>query len=293
MNIKVLTEHYIFSKLPVRPADSHKGTYGRLLNISGSLSYRGAASLSCLGALRAGVGLCMLASTKDVCNAVAAQTPEVMFCVLPDDENGNIHIDGSEAKIKQEISSAKTILIGCGIGDGSHADALLKYTIESSSCPVIIDADGLNALSRNLELLNSVKIPIILTPHPGEMSKLFGIKTSEVNKDRDGAALQFVKKYNVTLVLKGNKTLIASSDGQLIQNPTGNPGLAKGGSGDILAGIIAGLAAQGLTPFAASCCGVFLHGLSADKTAKRHGQYAMLPSEIAVDLAEILAENGR
>jgi len=293
MEINRIDLDQVLSILPPRPEDSHKGTFGRLLNISGSSRYRGAAVLSCLGALRSGTGLCVLASVPDVCNAAACQLPEVILCPLPVSNKGYIEPKESITDLKEEISRASAVLFGCGLGNGQHTVDLLEYLLENADCPVIIDADGLNALSKNIHLLQNTHVQIILTPHQGEMARLCGVNVDNVAKDREGFAVHFVESYGVTLVLKGHGTLIAGKDGKLVINPTGGPGLAKGGSGDVLAGIISAFAAQGIAPFDACVCGVYLHGLAADRTAARRGQYSMLPSEITIDLAEILAGNGR
>ena len=293
MEIKEINLDQVLSILPVRPEDSHKGTFGRLLNISGSSRYRGAAVLSCLGALRSGTGFCVLASVADVCDAAASHLPEIILCPLSACNKGYIEPEESFAYLKEEISHSSAVLFGCGLGNGQHTVDLLEYLLKNADCPVIIDADGLNALSKNMHLLHNTHVRIILTPHQGEMARLCGVNTDDIARDREGFAARFAEKNGVTLVLKGHGTLIADKDGKLLINPTGGPGLAKGGSGDVLAGIISAFAAQGIAPFDACVCGVYLHGLAADRTAARRGQYSMLPSEITTDLAEILAENGR
>jgi len=292
MEINQINIDQVLSILQPRPLNSHKGTFGRLLNISGSSRYRGAAVLSCLGALRSGVGLCVLASVPDVCNAAACQLPEVIFCPLPACK-GYIEAKESFVDLKDEISRASAVLFGCGLGNGQHAVDLLEYLLNNADCPVIIDADGLNAMSKNINLLRNAQVQVILTPHQGEMARLCAVNTDDIARDREGFAARFAENFGVTLVLKGHGTLVAGKDGKLLLNPTGGPGLAKGGSGDVLAGIISAFAAQGIAPFDACACGVYLHGLAADRTAARRGQYSMLPGEITTDLAEILAENGR
>jgi NAD(P)H-hydrate epimerase len=288
----------VLQVLPPRPVNSHKGSFGRLLNISGSSRYRGAAVLSCLGVLRAGAGLCVLASVPDACNAAAAGLPEAIFCTLPACEKGFIDSQKAIPLLQEEIPRASAVLLGCGLGNSQHTVDLLQFVLENTNCkeaaiPVVVDADGLNALAKNLHLLKNTHAKIILTPHPGEMSRLCGVSTSDIAGDREGFAMRFAKEYRVTLALKGHGTIVADADGSLLLNPTGGPGLAKGGSGDVLAGIIAAFAAQGISPVDACACGVYLHGLAADKTAARLGQYAMLASEITLDLAEILAAHGR
>ena len=292
-HLEFITKEQVFSVLPPRSKNSHKGVHGRLLNISGSLRYRGAATLSCLGALRSGVGLMVLASTEAVCEAVAHQLPEVIFCPLPASKSGNICSRNLTAYIGKELAFAKAVLIGCGLGDGVLTGKILEYVLANAKCPIVIDADGLNALSRNICMIKKTTVPIVLTPHPGEMSRLCGVSTATIEKDRSGFAERFASEHGVVLVLKGHRTVIALPSGELRINQTGNPGLAKGGSGDVLAGMIASFIAQGLSAADASTCGVFLHGLASDQTAKRRGEYAMLPSEIVIDLAKIMAENGR
>ena len=293
MEIKKINLDRVLSILQPRPLDCHKGDFGRLLNISGSSRYRGAAVLSCLGALRSGIGLCVLASVPEACAAAASHLPEVIFCPLPACKKGYIDPNDSIADLKEEVSRAGAVLFGCGLGNGQHAVDLLEFLLENADCPVIIDADGLNALSKKINLLRNANNQITLTPHQGEMSRLCGVDTDDIAKDREGFALRFAEKYGVTLVLKGRGTLIADKDGKLLVNPTGGPGLAKGGSGDVLAGIISAFEAQGIAAFDACVCGAYLHGLAADRTAARRGRYSMLPSEITTDLSEILAENGR
>ena len=288
----ILSLEHILSILKPRPADCHKGMFGRLLNISGSGRYRGAATLSCLGALRAGVGLCVIASTGDVCSAVTSHLPEAILCSLPCDESGNINPQKSSELLVDELAKANAVLLGCGLGEGSHSSRLLENVISSAKCPIVIDADGINALSKHIHLLRNAESPVIITPHPGEMARLCGVSTADISGDRAGFASRFAKDHSVVVVLKGSGTLIASPDGELFLNLTGGPGLAKGGSGDVLAGIIAAFLAQGINQFDACACGVYLHGLAGDKAASRRGVYSMLASDIALDLSDILLENG-
>jgi NAD(P)H-hydrate epimerase len=295
----------VLSILQPRPVDSHKGVFGRLLNISGSSRYRGAAVLGCMGALRAGTGLCILASVPDVCSAAAAQLPEVIFCPLPACKKGYIKYNKAISILKDEVPHASAILFGCGLGNDRHTVKLLEFLLKNTNhqgktIPLIIDADGLNALAQNIFLLKQLGLhqsglnqSIILTPHLGEMARLCKVSAFDINGDRAGYAARFAKEYGVTLVLKGHDTIVAGSDGSMYINTTGNPGLAKGGSGDVLAGIIAAFHAQGINSVDACICAVYLHGLAADRAASRHGQYSMLPGEITIDLAQIFAENGR
>lgn len=288
-----LTTPQVFEHLPVRDPNSHKGTYGKLLSICGSSHYRGAAALSAMGALRSGAGIVTLASTEAVCFTVASRIPEATFLPLEEGLNGEIDGDAALDILDRPVRNASAILIGCGIEQGRHTERILEHVLQHAACPVIIDADGINTVAGNINILKEAKAPVILTPHPGEMGRLCGKTVAEVESDRGSIATRFARDNRVILVLKGHETLIADPEGGLFLNNTGNPGLAKGGSGDILAGMISSFAAQGVEPVYAAACAVHLHGLAADRTAARRSQYAMLPSELLDDLADIFAEQGR
>jgi len=291
--VSVIDTGWVFQRLLPRPSDSHKGTYGRLLNLSGCRHYRGAAALSTLAALRSGVGLVTLASTGEVCAATAAHVLEATFLPLAHSATGGIDYEGAVPHLNSPLKEAQAVLIGCGLGDTAHTARLLAHVLENASCPVVVDADGINALAQNIHVLHKASAPVILTPHPGEMARLCGVSTSDIQRDRQGFATRFAVEHKVVLVLKGAETLVASPEGRLLLNETGNPGLAKGGSGDILAGMIGAFLAQGISPREAAACGVHLHGLAADRCAARCSQYAMLPSELLDDLAGLLLEHGR
>ena len=279
-----LSASQVFDMLPVRAPDSHKGDYGRILNVSGSLRYRGAAILSTVGALRSGAGLVTLASPEPVCMAVSVCTPEAMLLPLTGKE--------SVSGLCEEAVRSDAILIGCGLGQTEFAAGLVERILRIATCPVVLDADGLNLICGNIHILSEAKAPLILTPHPGEMARLTGKSVEEVQADRIGVAVTFAREHNLCVVLKGHRTLIASPGGLLI-NETGGPGLAKGGSGDLLAGIIASFLAQGLHPQNAAAAAVFLHGMASDKTALRISQTAMQPHDIVEDLSRIFVDYQR
>jgi len=283
----------VFGLLLPRPQNSHKGTFGRLLNISGSQNYTGAAALSSMAALRCGAGLVTLASTGEVCAAAGGHIPEATFLPLAKSAVGGIDFEGSMPILAPRLGAADAVLLGCGLGNTTHTAQLLAFVLQAATCPVVVDADGINALAQNIYVLQKASAPVVLTPHLGEMARLSGLSIQEISADRQGAALRFAQEHGVVLVLKGPGTLVASPDGRLAENTTGNPGLAKGGSGDVLAGMIGALLAQGIPPREAAACGVFLHGLAGDRCAARRSQYAMLPHELLEDLAEIFLENGR
>jgi len=288
-----LSAKEVFELIPPRKNDSHKGTFGRVLIVAGSARYRGAAVLCTLGALRCGVGIATLASTEMVCASAAAQASEATFLPLSASDTSGINGDAPLCDLLESLKNSDAVAFGCGMENNPHTLRLLEQVLKNASCPIVIDADGINALAGNIHLLKEASAPVILTPHPGEMSRLCGVEISQIQKNRMGIALDFARRHGVYLLLKGRETIIACPEGRMVRNPTGNSGLAKGGSGDILTGMIAALLAQGLAPGEAASCGAFLHGMSADRTALRRSQTAMLPSEIFEDLADIFLEYGR
>ena len=284
----VLTDDVLREFLPERKPVSNKGNYGRLLNISGSAFYTGAALLSTDAALRMGVGLCTLATPARVINAIAAAVPETTYLPLEQDFDGFIN-DKSVDMIMLELEKAKytSVLVGCGLGNRPTTRDLTEIVIKNADHTVIIDADGLNSISGNINVLKDSKKSVIVTPHPAEFSRMTGKSVEEIQRDRLSAAKEFSQKYGCVTVLKGVNTVIASPGGESFINTTGNAGLAKGGSGDVLAGMIASLAAQGAEPLYAAALGAYLHGLAADVLAGRVGMTGLLPRDIPGVLPEI------
>ena len=282
-----------FDLIPPRREDAHKGTFGRLVNVAGSARYRGAAILSTLGALRCGTGLVTLCSTEPVCAAAASRVPEAILIPLAQNDLGTLDGTLPLSALTECLESADAVVFGCGLGNNLHTARLLEHVLQNTSSPMVLDADGINAVAGNIHVLKEAKAPLLLTPHPGEMARLAGCDIPQVEADREAVALEFAHRHNVTVVLKGPRTLIACPDGELTVNETGNSGLAKGGSGDLLAGMIGALLAQGMSPRHAAAVGVFLHGIAADRTAKRLSRTAMLPRDVLEDLAGIFLEQGR
>ena len=290
-----LCEEFVFSCIAPRAQESHKGSYGHLLEVAGSRRYRGAAGLAAEGALRTGAGIVTLASVEPALAAVAARLPEC--CLLPcrESEEGGIHA-GEADNLSQALQKATVLLMGPGMGNTAHTQNLVRRLVGEARGTVVLDADGLNAAAALMAAGEPLPRPagsLILTPHPGEMSRLTGLTMAEIAADPAGTATRFAAKWGCTLVLKGHRTLIAAPDGRLWRNTTGNAGLSRGGSGDVLAGMVSGLAACGLPAPEAAACAVWLHGAAADRTAKRLGQYGMLPHDILADLGEIFAEHDR
>lgn len=290
MTPQPITPAAVWQALTPRPPQSHKGTFGRVLIAAGSARYRGAAALCCEGALRAGAGIVTLASVEPVLALTLARTPECTLQPCTPDEEGGISVENLAA-LRQTLAACTALVLGPGLG--GTAGALGAGLLEAARCPVVLDADGLNAAAGGAFSLKTGGGPLILTPHPGEMARLCGLTPAQVNADRPALAARMAREWGCILVLKGHATLVAAPDGVLWANTTGNPGLARGGSGDVLAGMIGGLCAAGLPPLEAAKCGVWLHGAAADRAAARLGQWGMLPSDLPAALGELFAENSR
>lgn len=234
--------------------------------------------MSALAAGRTGVGLLQTASTEKVLSAISQMLPESMQLPLTADENGFISADNFE-KIMKVSEKATAVLIGCGIGVDENTKKLVKKLIENLNCPIILDADGINCIADSIDIIKEKKSSIILTPHPAEMGRLCGKSAAQVQSDRLGTATEFSEKYDAVTVLKGAGTLVAYGDTVYV-NQTGNPGMGKGGSGDVLSGIIASFAAQGISPAEAAALGVFVHGIAGDLAAEEKTMQCMTATDI-------------
>lgn len=261
-----------------RRPDAHKTQFGRVLSITGSARMRGAAALSTLAALRSGSGLVCLASPEESINTASILAPEATFLPLESDDYGFLLFDANKKLIQQELERADAVLIGCGMGVTPDTIAMTRFVIENAKCPVIIDADGINCIASDIDMLLKKQTDIVLTPHIGEMARLLGCENAEVTQNRFASAEGFAEKYGVTVLLKGAGTLVADSHYTAV-NSTGNPGMSRGGSGDVLSGIVVSFLAQGYDAFDAAGYAAYVHGLAGDITAESHTQTAMLPSD--------------
>jgi NAD(P)H-hydrate epimerase len=277
---RLLTSDTVAAALPPRPRDSHKGSYGHLLIAAGALRKSGAAALCSRAALRAGAGLVTLASPAPALVGQLVATPELMTEPLADDEGAWTFGSEGRARFLAALEGKDAVVLGPGIGVTPATRALTRWLVESSPLPLVIDADGLNCLAGDLSCLDRKRGPIVLTPHPGEMARLAGFSTSEVQSDRLRAARLLAERHGVVVVLKGSRTVIASPSGLVAINPTGNPGMASGGMGDALAGVVGSLLAQGLEATEAAETGVFWHGAAADDVAARRGEAGLLASDV-------------
>ena len=284
-----LMDEKIRAMLPGRPMNAHKGMFGSVLIVAGSRNMPGAAMLATQAALRTGVGLCTLASEENACRMLISQSPEAMMLPLPTDAAGKITAQAAP-QILEAAKNASAVVIGCGLGQSEGVRQLVSALIQQLECPIILDADGLNAIASGIDILRKAKAPVILTPHPGEMARLTRCSIADVQKDRIAAARRFAVRFpNTVTVLKGSGTVIATATHASV-NTTGNSGMSKGGSGDVLAGIIGGLAAQQIPPESAAQIGVYLHGLAGDCAAAEFSRRAMLPSDLIRQLPLLFGE---
>jgi ADP-dependent NAD(P)H-hydrate dehydratase / NAD(P)H-hydrate epimerase len=270
-----------------RPAESNKGRHGHVLVIGGSYGKAGAPAMASLAALRTGAGLVTAAVIQPILDAVARITPELMTISLRAGAQGEIHGNNLDPDTLKELLDKKTVLaIGPGLGQSSEAETFLLGLLEKTNIPVVLDADALNILARHKEKLDGRNRLMVLTPHPGEMARLAGISTKDVQADREPLAREFAMKHHVTLVLKGWRTLIAHPDGSIAMNTTGNPGMAKGGSGDILTGIVAAMIAQyPQTAAEAVNAAVYIHGLAADFAVRDQDEHTLLATDTVAHLS--------
>lgn len=265
--------------LPKRKRDSHKGTYGKVLVIAGSLKYRGAANLAAFASLRVGAGLSVLALPKSLCLKNSRKPDEVIQLPLPETENFTISTEALEIALK-EAEDSKAVVLGPGLSQDRETIEFVLSFLSENRTPTVLDADGLNSCADCPEFLGTTPCPLVLTPHPGELSRLLKVKSQEIQENRVKHALKGAKEFSSILVLKGFRTVIADPTGNFFINPTGNPGMASGGMGDVLAGIIGGLISQGLPPLEASKLGVFLHGFSGDLVSQKKGERGMVASDL-------------
>ncbi len=265
--------------LKKRKRDTHKGDYGHLFIIGGSPGLTGAVCLAGLSALRSGCGLVTIGIPEGLNHIIEIKLTEVMSLPLPETEDHFFSPDAFEKTIEFIEKKADCVLIGPGISLHKETKKFVKKIIPEIKKPLIIDADALKIISEDLKLIEKIKEKPILTPHPGEMSYLTGLKIDEIQKNRKRTAEEFAKQYNVILILKGYRTVVTDGENTYI-NLTGNPGMATAGSGDVLAGIIGGLLATGEDKFISAKYGVFIHGLAGDIAAKEKGEISLIASDI-------------
>lgn len=271
------TRDDVIPKPPARPGDSHKGTYGSALVVAGSAGMSGAAILSGVGALRSGAGLVFLAVPDAILSIVAGAEPSYLTIGLPSDASG--HIGDGASVLRQAIHGKSAVAIGPGLGQSATLQSIVSDLYTTCELPLVVDADGLNLLAETGREMSHHAGARILTPHPGEFGRLIGRTASEVQEHRQTLAIEFARRHQVVLVLKGHGTVITDGDRTAV-NQTGNSGMSTGGTGDVLTGLIVGLLAQGMPPFDAARLGVHLHGLAGDLAAAELTQPGLIASDL-------------
>ena len=278
--MKYMNETTIRALLPVRARDTHKGDYGKILLLCGSRGFTGAAALAAMGALRTGAGLVYLAVPESIYAIEAVKLTEPVVLPLPD-ENGML-CAASIPQIARLLPKMDAVLFGSGSGIGQGTEEVLLYLLKNCECTLILDADGITLAARHKDILRGRKLPTILTPHDGEFARLL-----PPDMPRTEQTMALAKELGCLLLRKGHRTLI--TDGAVcFENHTGNPGMATGGSGDVLAGVIGSLIGQGVAPLEAAAAAAWLHGAAGDLAAQRLGEYGMLPGDMVDELPQLL-----
>lgn len=281
-DISVMDAERLCGWLPRRARETHKGDFGRILLLCGAVGYTGAPALAAMAAARSGAGLIFVGVPEPVYPIVAGKLLEPMVFPLP--AQGGMLAESAVPEILARLSGCDACLIGCGLGRSAGTFAAVQAVLANASCPVVVDADGINVLEGHIDVLRGAACPVVLTPHDGEYRRLMGRLPGE---DRMGAAAALAEKTGATVLLKGHRTAICGAD-ERWENRCGNPGLATGGSGDVLAGILVSLLGQGLPPVHAAAAAAWLHGTAADRCAARMGEYGLLPSDVAAELPYLL-----
>ena len=289
IDVELPSEEWVAARLPKRPPDAHKGTFGAAIVIAGSVGLTGAAAMAAESVLRSGAGLSTLAVPAGLQDLMAAKLTEVMTRGLPETESRAIGAKAVEVALSL-CDKAAAVVLGCGIGTHPETCEFVHRFVRSVRKPMIVDADGLNCLAGDVSVLEGEHGEIVITPHPGEIARLLGTTAQEVQSNRIDAARKAASRFHCITVLKGARTLIADPSGRVFVNPTGNAGMATGGTGDVLAGAIGGLLAQGLSPLDAAVCGAFVHGKAGDIAASTIGEAGMIAGDVLRALPAALKE---
>jgi NAD(P)H-hydrate epimerase len=285
----VLNRGSVWGILGSRKPDAHKGDFGHLMVVAGSPGKAGAAVMTAKSALRTGAGLVSVATPTSLVPIIQQQVFESMCIPSAESIDGTIGI-GAENELLKAASKMSACAIGPGLSTHYETVQMVRNFLQQITVPVVIDADGLNAIAGALDILKRIKVPVIMTPHPGEMARLSGIPTADVQKDRIGITEEFAEKYNVTLVLKGAGTVIATPQGHVYVSSTGNPGMATGGTGDALTGMIGSFLAQGYASHQAACLAVYLHGRAGDLAAGEKGEAGMIAGDLIDKIPQAIKE---
>lgn len=284
---KTITKGEVKKSIPPLEYNANKGMNGHLLCLCGSYKMPGAAVICCESAIKTGVGLVKLATPKSAYPIIATHLVQPIFNPV-EDEDG-MYASSAVSEIANDLDWASAAVIGCGTGTSDGAKEVTEFVLKNATSPIILDADGINCITSRIDILKDIKVPVVLTPHPGEMSRLVAKTVGEVQSDRIGIAKAFAKEYGVTLVLKGANTVVTDGEAVFV-NTTGNPAMAMGGTGDMLSGIIGSFVAQGMNVFDAAKAGVYIHGLAGDKAAKDLSQRGITVFDMTDRLGALMSE---
>ena len=277
----------VLANFPKRKPDANKKDFGHVMVIAGSSGYTGAAYLASQAAVLTGSGLVTLAIGKSLYPIMAAKLTEVMVRPFFETKDYSLSLM-AEKELLNFSEKCDCVAMGCGISQNKETQGLVRSLITRIDKPIVLDADGLNAMVGHLDLMKKAPAPLVLTPHPGEMARLIGKETADVQGNRKDIALNFAHQYNIVLVLKGHQTVVARPNGEFYINETGNAGMATGGTGDALTGMIASFIGQGLEPFDAAIAGTYFHGLAGDLAAKEKGVLSLIATDLLNKLPEVL-----
>ena len=277
----ILRHEDVLALLPDRKENAHKGNFGKVLLLCGSRGFTGAAYLAAMGALRTGAGLVYLGVPESIYQIEAIKLNEAIVFPLPDREG--MLCPEAIPLLTERLPQMDAVVLGCGLGQSQGAEGVVRWVLEQARCPVVLDADGINLIGRHRDVLRGRAGATILTPHQGEFVRL----GFPIGEDRMASARQAARELGCVMVLKGHGTCVTDGQREYI-NPTGNPGMAVGGSGDVLSGIIGSLLGQGLAPLEAAACGCWVHGAAGDQCARDLGQYGMLPTDMLNALPRLL-----
>jgi len=294
VNDEILSK--IRQMLPARDPCGNKGDFGHVLSVCGCERYQGAAVLAALGAVHCGAGLVTAAFPRQIYAAVAAKLTVTPLLPLPGNRQGTLHVSALPA-LRGALPGKSAVALGCGLGLNADTQELVLTLLGEIACPLVLDADGINAAASHINVatlhmdgLKAFPRDTVLTPHPGEMARLTGLSIPEIQRDREGIARRFAEKHNCVLVLKGARTVVAAPGREPVTTPLPpNSGMAKGGSGDVLAGMLASLLAQGMAPFEAALCAVYLHGLAGLRAMERFSQRGMTALDCLDELKGLLS----
>lgn len=273
-------------------SESYKGSFGTLFCLCGSKKMPGSAMLSILSALRSGVGMVKAGVSESIYPIISKKILEAVYTILPENEEGTVS-NLAVQKILENVKKCTAVLVGCGLGIHENVDYTVKRIVEELELPILIDADGINAVAKYINILKSAKGKIIITPHIGEASRLLKVPKSNILANKFKYAKHLSEEYKVITVLKGSETVICDESGNLYLNKAVNSGMAKAGNGDVLSGVIASLLAQGFEPIKSAVCGVYIHSLAGEICRKEYSETAMLPTDLIEKFPEIFIKMNR